>query len=245
MVHAIRPTRTSARCGFTLIELLIVVTIILVLVSLSVAGVMKVLNLQQRRNTEQTVSKLDKGLAQQWKAVIDTAKTEQVNPIAQGLAGNDALGNNRARVIHILMCLRREFPTNFTEATQTLNWPGVGSFAPNPAYVRALSGASAASLGRPPEDQSSACLYLALKQRRRGIDFDPDTGLSSGELYDRFNDGLKEISDGWQRTSNPSIPIIFNRWPASGYGAGVGNPPTPAIGTLQPFNAANPPDKED
>jgi hypothetical protein len=215
---------------------------------------MKALNYQQRKNTEQTVSKVSKGAGQQWKAVIDTAKSEDVssvNPIAMQLAGNDGLANTRAKVIHVLMSLRREFPTSFAEATQTVNWPGVGTFAPNPVYVKALSGASAASLARSPEDQSSACLYLALKQRRRGAEFDPDTGLSSGEVFDPFNDGLKEIADGWQR---PGLPIIFNRWPcaqgtglAATYGVGVGAiaPNGPFFGVAQSYSTSAPSDPQD
>jgi len=232
--------RRPARGGFTLIELAIVIGIILVLISLSVGAVMKALNIQQRRNTEQTILKTDKALQGQWKAVIDQAKTEQVNAIAAYLSNGD---DRRARVIHILMCLRREFPINFQEATQTINFPNVGTFGPNQAYVRALSNASAASLARSPEDQSSACLYLTLKQTRGSITFDPDTGLAAGqELIDPFSDGIKEIADGFSSQSNaPFQPIIFNRWPAAnGYGSPVLN-----LNGPQAFNPRSPADTED
>jgi prepilin-type N-terminal cleavage/methylation domain-containing protein len=237
-------TRTSgapARGGFTLMELLLVFAILAVLASLGTSAMMKMLDMQKRNNTRQVVSRCNSGLQQQWKAVIDAARTDQVNPIAVALSGNDGMAPNRARVIHVLMCLRREFPVNFTEATQAVSYNNY-TFNPNQAYVRALSGASPASLLRSAEDQSSACLYLALKQRRGGSDFDPDTALSTSELRDPFNDGIKEIYDAWQR------PVIFNRWPYVGgvgislYGVGAGSPP---LGALVSFNPSAPADKED
>ncbi len=221
MVRSNRPPRPSARGGFTLIELVVVVGIILVLVSLSIGAVMRVVNIQQRRNTEATILKVDHAFQVQWKAVIDLAKTEQVNPIATALAGGD---DRRARVIHILMCLRREFPISFQEATQTISMPNVGTFPPNQAYVLALQNYTLANNwgGRGVLDQSSACLYLALKQHRSGVGFDPDTGLTAGqEVVDPANDGVKEIIDGFpSQTNAPFQPIVFNRWPAAnGYGS--------------------------
>jgi prepilin-type N-terminal cleavage/methylation domain-containing protein len=241
MVRTIRPTRMPPRSGFTLIEMVVVIGIILLLVSLSAAGIMRILNLQQRRNTESAILKLDKGFNQQWKTVIDTAKTEQINPIAQLLAGTDGLAPNRARVIHILLCLKREFPTTFAEAVNPvpisaadLATLGLQPFAPNQDYVRTLQGAQAG------HTESSACLYLALKERRRGTDFDPDTALSSQEVVLPIpGDGLKEIWDGWGR------PINFQRWPynpVAPYAAPFWQSP---VGTIQTFAAANPPDTED
>src|SRR5205823_13346932 len=113
MRHVTRPTHALARRGFTLVELIVVLAIMLILVSLSVSAVMKMIAYQQNRNTEQSIVKLDQAFQKQWRAVIDTAKTEQPNPIAQFFSNGD---DRRARVLHVLMSLRREFPTTFAEA---------------------------------------------------------------------------------------------------------------------------------
>jgi prepilin-type N-terminal cleavage/methylation domain-containing protein len=208
--------REPARRGFTLIELMVVLTIIVILVSLSVGAIVRIVNLQQRRNTEQLVHKLDGALMRQWNAVIAQAKNEQPNPIALRLAGADSTyatpmvptdpqAANRAKVIHVLMSLRREFPVNFAEI-QPYTMPGVPYiFAPNQAYVKALPPV-ATWPGYTAAQQSSACLYLALKQRRAGAEFDPDTALSSKELAADAN-GVRGMVDAWGNS------IIFSRWP--------------------------------
>jgi prepilin-type N-terminal cleavage/methylation domain-containing protein len=211
------PTRAPARRGFTLIELMVVIAIISVLLSLSAAAYFKAREAQMRRNTEQAIIRLDGALDQQWRRVIDTAKSESVSSAATNLSGGD---ERRARVIHVLLCLKREFPQSFAEARS----PAPG-FGPNPSYVRALAGA------RPGHNESSVCLLMALKQSRRGGDFDPDTALSSLELTDPVGDGVKEVFDGWGR------PITFIRWPSD---LAALNPSGP-----QPFNAREPGDKED
>jgi prepilin-type N-terminal cleavage/methylation domain-containing protein len=231
MVRKTRPTRTPARDGFTLVELIVVVGIILALVSLSVAGIMKALNYQQRRNTETLVQKLDQALQKQWIRVIDTAKSETPSATDMALANGDS---RRAQVIHILAALKRDFPTSFAEVAAPPGW-----LSPNQAYVRALP--PPATWGNySPEQQSSACLYLILKQARRGGDFDPDTSLSSQELVTDAN-GVKMIYDAWGKDpANPNRgPVVFVRWPSAPLLA------SSTVGTLQPFSATNPPDKED
>ncbi len=231
MTHTPRRTRRPGRRGFTLIEMMVVLTIILILVGLSVGAVMKAVNMQQRRNTEQSVKKIDQAFARQWKTVLDQARTEQidlVNPLAITLAGTDGLAPNRARVIHTLMVLRREFPQTFAEAVQPA--PANPAFK-NQAFATALP--PLATWGNyTPEQQSSVLLYLTLKQRRGGSDFDPDTALSPRELVDVLGNGIKQINDDWGR------PIVYNRWPSAGYGAAN-------LAGAQPFNPSAPADKED
>jgi type II secretory pathway pseudopilin PulG len=229
----VRSHRRLVRRGFTLLELFVVVGIILALVSLSLVAVLKTQNYQQRRNTETEISKLDQAVQRRMKRVIDIAKSETPHPIAQTLSNGDP---RRAQVIHVLMSLKREFPTSFQEAINPV--PTVGNFqgfAANQAIVRALPpGATWATTYSSPEKQASVCLYLTLKLSSRGGDFDPDTGLSSQEVFSDSN-GAKMILDAWGN------PISFMRWPVAI------NWPTPSIvyGTQQFFSLNNPPDKED
>jgi prepilin-type N-terminal cleavage/methylation domain-containing protein len=196
-VTRIRKQR-PARPAFTLIELLVVIAILAVLASLSVAAVMKVLNSQQKRNTQTLISKLDDGLNKQWRSVVETAKMETPNAWAVALSGGNA---DLAQVIHIKCRLRQEFPTSFAEALNPLPLP------PKPSYVRALQNAQAGA--RTWQAESSACLYLALKEKRRSGDFNPDTSLSAQEVIDPVGDGIKEIHDGWGN------PIVFSRFPTA------------------------------
>jgi prepilin-type N-terminal cleavage/methylation domain-containing protein len=216
-----RPSRKPARRAFTLVELLVVIGIILLLVSLSVVAVTKALGYQQRRNTETAIAKLNQALQKQWLRVIDTAKNETPNANAVSLSNGDP---RRAKVIHILMTLKREFPTTYSEATSS-----PFGMTPNQAYVRGLPSVVS---GYGAEQQSSACLYLILKQARRGGDFDPDTSLSSQEVVTDSN-GVKMINDGMGN------PISLIRWPSGAL------TPSSTVGTLQPFASGNPPDKED
>jgi prepilin-type N-terminal cleavage/methylation domain-containing protein len=213
-----RSSVKAARRGFTLVEMLVVITIIAVLVSLSTGAIMKVRLVQQTNNTNTLVTKVDQAFQKKWLAVIETARTETPCALAQTWSNGDQA---RAKIIHIKLRLIQEFPVNFQEATTTIGGPG--GLAPNQTYVRAFQGGTN---GRSWQDQSSACLYLALKRQTRGIDFDPDTSLSSQEIADPVGDGVKEIVDGWRN------PIIFVRFP------GFQNPILPAEDTSALLNLA-------
>jgi type II secretory pathway pseudopilin PulG len=205
MVRTTRPPRTPARRAFTLVELLVVIGIILLLVSLSVVAIMKAFGYQQRRNTETMIAKVNQAFQKQWIRVVDMAKNEKPSPQAQALSGGDS---RRAQVIHVKLRLAQMFPTSFWEAKNAV-------LGANPAYTRALANAS--TTGRTWQDESSACLYMALKQSIRGGDFDPDTALSSQEVRDPLGDGIKEIYDGWGN------PIVFSRMPGvSWYNGTIG-----------------------
>src|SRR5207244_2852827 len=75
---SVRPARPPRRAGFTLIELLIVISIIFILASLTLAAVFNLRESQMKNFTEATVQKLASALDQQWKAAIDQIREEPV-----------------------------------------------------------------------------------------------------------------------------------------------------------------------
>src|SRR5262245_22356018 len=104
--------QNSRRAGFTLVELLVVIAIIGILVALTAGAVVRFIGVQARDNTEVAMRKIQPLLQNQWKAVIDQAKTEPISQNAMVMAGGD---ERLARIIHIKLRLRQEFPANYNE----------------------------------------------------------------------------------------------------------------------------------
>jgi len=195
-----RITHSAFRNGFTLIELLVVIAIMTILMALAVGAYFRVYGSQQVRKTETNMKTINTGLEGQWNAVIDDVKDEIKNgrmPAAfMTLAGGD---QERAKALYMKARLKQEFPMTFDEARN----PAPGYLAAKPFYTQALQGA----MGGSNTDQSSALLYLALSQQRRGASFNADQ-LGPGATADvAFSSAaLKVFIDGWKRT------ISFERW---------------------------------
>jgi hypothetical protein len=214
-----------------MVELLIVIAIIASLMALGAAVYNAVTTAQQKTVSEQAIQKLLTQLDSQWKAVIDSARNDESIP-AQVLAnaGNDP---RLAQAYYLNLRLQQEFPMDYNEARLFIpNGPPARQ-----AYLNAVGALPAAS------DQSSACLYLALKQNRRGMNFDPDTALSSQSVRLR-PDGLKEIVDGWGRPlkfNRFSVPPVSNAQAKLNALAGLsGTATTLAVTSAAPFPAAAP-----
>jgi type II secretory pathway pseudopilin PulG len=216
-MHAMKLAHKIARRGFSVLELLIVAAIIMILMALVTGAAIRYMDVQRKQNAQLTVMKVDSALRQQWNAVITQAQSEPISAEALALAGNDTSATQRARVIHVKLRLKQEFPTTFAEV---LN-PAAGSLAPRQSYVSALNAMGAvvtwsSDAGTPPAiAQSSACLLLAL-QENRGATFNIDAVLTYRETG--TVGGVKYIMDDWKK------PIGFWRWP---YGNPDLNPTAP------------------
>jgi prepilin-type N-terminal cleavage/methylation domain-containing protein len=208
----------TPRTGFTLVELLTVIAIIAVLVTLVASATFQVIGVQQQRTTEMTIMKVADALDQEWQAVLDQAKTESIPPNITTMAGGDP---RRARVIYIKFRLATEFPLTFSEA---VNAPQ-GLYA-RKSYVDALGTWTPPSSPNYPNytnpagnnyfAESGACLYMSLKQNRRGMNTTIDNLLTAQEVGT-----ITIINNNNQPMTFPTImdawghPVVFFRSPTS------------------------------
>jgi prepilin-type N-terminal cleavage/methylation domain-containing protein len=223
-----RQERTSRRVAFTLIEMLVSMAIIVVLVALSATAVFRFLGVQKQNNTMTTLNKVASRLHTTWSANRDKFWNEPIpdtylSYIQQNLSGTGANSYNRARVIWVKLRYRQLFPLTFTEALNPSPLP------PLPTYKQYLSalgitGSSGAAY------ESSACLYMALKQGQSGAG-DSGEDLSGGGSVVAFalpSPSTRKIPafvDGW------GTPLVFCRWPT---GSTVLNPNGAQAGTNDP-----------
>src|SRR5262249_25568346 len=154
--------------GFSLVELLVVMAIIAVLMSLLAAAVMKMLARPPQQHTETELQKLTGVVEQQWKAVIDQARTEKIDPRGWAAAMNQS-GQDPEQAMHLYIQwrLQQEFPMTFSQATANS-----GSLQAKDVFVSNLLGQSVP--GPSPKGnsyESSICLYTALSVGHRGMNF--------------------------------------------------------------------------
>jgi prepilin-type N-terminal cleavage/methylation domain-containing protein len=191
--------RRNRRAAFTIIELLIVMGIIAVIASLSIGAVFSLRESQLKNATETTMQKLSSALDQQIKATMDQIYEETPAGSAMTLANNDL---RRGRVIYTKLRLAKEFPVTFDQVR------GHTPFLPLPtdigrkeAYFQVITGGADATTNYPKFDwESSALLYLALKQGRRGqAAFDAATLVEPAAIQTR-SDGTTTYQvfvDAW------------------------------------------------
>jgi hypothetical protein len=198
-------------------ELLIVVLIIVALMSLLMAATFQVIAGQRRSNSEQLVQTVSRALDRQWKAAIDMSHTEAIPEGVMQMALDYPSGvqnKPRAQVIWTKLVLKREFPCTWADALTPVNLPSYGLTAttvrPVPTYAQKINSVISVGYSANPSTQAAECLYLALRQSRRGEGFDPDS-LGSAAIRDTDTNGLPEIVDAW------GTPLGFYPFP-------IGNP---------------------
>jgi prepilin-type N-terminal cleavage/methylation domain-containing protein len=209
-----------ARPGFTLIELLVVMAIIGILAALTASATMKIVGVQENKTTETNLLKLYALLDQQWKAVIAKANSDPtIPPFAYKLAGQDDKPSpppsveRRARVMHIKLSLRQQFPVMFNELLGPNDMPGY----PWPdSYSRAVNYIFKNKIFTNKENTekaSSVLLYLALSQSRSGVTMNADSILNSMQTQPIANAAGASYPDAKVIVDSWGNPIVFSRWP--------------------------------
>jgi prepilin-type N-terminal cleavage/methylation domain-containing protein len=243
-----RTTKRSARrAGFTMVEMLVVVTIITILLSLSAAGVLKMIGVQQSSNTKSELTRLQGEFGKQWGAAAHKFQTETLPPPAataawttyttvllpiagQGTAGiTDATA--RARVLWVKGRLKQTFPQTFSEAWNPAPFPAL-SYYTNQLTALGYSATSPPTLPAQPFE-SSVCLLWALQRGESNVGVKvEDLGVASSIRDFKVpapapaGTTVKGLVDAWNQ------PIAFCRWPTGS--TALGNQSGPQMGYNDP-----------
>jgi len=242
MKHVNRTNRWRRRAGMTLIEILVVLAIITILVSLSMAAYQRVRITQLVRATESVVEKLQMGVDQQVTIIADNVRREQQNKSADYDAMYNAVGGDADRAKALLMyCrLKQNFPTTAAEVASP-SFSVLGVTFNRPAHFAAVAGITDPN----PDNVSAALLYITLSRVTQGGNtFDSDAATSGAQADIQLASGpAKVYKDAWIN------PIPFQRFwqsaelnapPYSSIAAGVAsNDPFDPTGKLARNNWTN------
>jgi prepilin-type N-terminal cleavage/methylation domain-containing protein len=195
-------TTMPSHRGFTLVELLVVLVIISILSSLTLAGLAVAQRRSKADKTRSTIRKLNEIIVPHYESFL-----RRRVPLP-----NSNLAAARLERLRTLSLVR--MPDSWLDVAST----GIGSTGtfssgsttiPAWAWDGVSRGYGATRAGLPPSTAndfpSSECLYLIVSQ---GLQ-EPDAleQFRSDEMGDADGDGALEFHDGWRQ------PIMFVRWP--------------------------------
>jgi len=230
VTHA--PT-TRRRGGFTFVELLVVIAIISVLAVLVTAAVGRVRGTQQVKATEQTITKVQLGFDQQWKATLDQARDDgRQGKIPSGVVAWCNNDRDRATALWAYILLRLEFPQTFPEARTPVVLGTAYTGQPKLTFAQ-VPPTAPTSLAEY-RIQSAVLFYIIMSERGgRGMVFSSDD-VTTGEVA--VSGGtFRGFKDAWGN------PICFERFTASPDANTVPTfaksfMPRPGVSTIDPLD---------
>ena len=179
------------RHAFTLVELMVVIVIIGILASLTLAGLAGVRQRAKIEKTKSTIRKIDAVIQPMYESYL----TRRV-PLAP------------SRLQNIRTLMAAEMPDNWTDATVPLVGGVSWALTAGPRRFRQ----TASSLSSNPNwasrqnwYQSAECLFMIVAIG--GYDPWAIENFRNDEIGDIDGDGAREFHDGWGR------PIFYVRWP--------------------------------
>lgn len=195
----------GSRRAFTLVELLIVIAIVALMASLSLAGLWRATTLAKVRHTQALIAKLHDRVMARWAELRD--RRLPIDPAtafqnAYGVAPTNARHLQIGRVLAKRELIRLELPQRWQDIIDnTVILP--------PNYTTSIRESYRANaVPTPPGNdafEGSECLYLIVTV---GQDDDPSLveQFSRDDVGDVDGDGNPEFIDAWGR------PIQFLRW---------------------------------
>jgi prepilin-type N-terminal cleavage/methylation domain-containing protein len=204
------------RPAFTLTEMLLVVAIIGIMTGLALSALQGATELAREQRTRTIIAKIDQLIMERYESYRTRAVPVRV-PVSVSTGAQGGINAARIRLYGLRDLMRMEMPDRITDL---VNGPavlyssgGVTVQMRQPslwlAYRRMAQRACGASWSTTwtTQHEGSECLYLILSSMQDG-DKNALDYLSSDEIGDTDEDGMREILDAW------GTPIEFLRWPA-------------------------------
>ena len=200
--HAITVPNQLARRAFTLVELMVVIMIIAILSSLTLAGLSGVRQRAREDKTKSTIRKIDAVI----RPMYDSYRTRRVQ-VTPGLAPPAAALEKLVRLRRLMVFEMPDSWGDVPTAAEFADTDPASVFGSQPwlrtAAVRSYTFTKA--MASPSDNYGSAeCLHMILSTGG----FEPDAleFFRPDEIGDIDKDGAPEFWDGWGR------PIAFFRW---------------------------------
>lgn len=205
---AITATIQRTRRGFTLIELLVVIMIVVILSSLTLAGLSGVRQRARVDKTRSTIRKIDAVI----RPMYDSYRTRRVRVDSSVFPTPRQAAIEKLRQLRLLMT--GEMPDSWLDAMPTT--PPVTNSAAERRYasyyLRLLNSSPRFSQTNPGNGETFGNLYASAETLHMILalgGFEPDAleFFRPDEIGDIDGDGAPEFHDGWGR------PLMFIRWP--------------------------------
>jgi prepilin-type N-terminal cleavage/methylation domain-containing protein len=214
--NACRTTRTYASClgGFTLVELMVVLVIVAMLASLTLAGLSGVRERAKADKTRSTIRKIDSVI----QPMFESYATRRVPA-----TGSSRLARATSRLQSLRLLMTVEMPDTWNDVSSASAALPVPSWAQNATYRRymayknALIAAPSSRFNTSVPGFTPPTAYgqlygfaetLVMVVSMSGFQPESMEQFRADEIGDIDGDGAKEFLDGWGR------PIAFIRWPA-------------------------------